>query len=381
MTNFYAKAVAAATLIVTLGATSCQNPTTTMTVSGLDPAAFVGEYEGEPLALYTIKNANGMEVCLTNFGGHIVSVMVPDRTGEFKDVVLGFSSVQDYIDTDINFGATIGRYANRIAGGKFTLDGQEYTLFQNNGANCLHGGQIGFDRHAFKVSEVQPNSVKMTYISPDGQECFPGTLTLNVTFSVGEDNSLSIKYEAETDKPTLFNPTNHTYFNLNADGSREVLNNVLSICADSVTPTDEAQIPTGEYAPVEGTPFDFRVAKPLSEGIYDDDTQLKIGQGWDHNWVLNTGCDIAKCAAVLSSPETGIVMKTYTTEPGLQIYSGNFINGQVGKGGVQYVRRGAVCLETDHFPDSPNHPEFPTTVVRPGEHFCSQTIYAFSVDK
>lgn len=365
---------------VTLGLASC-NDRTALTASGLDPEAFKGSYEGQPLALYTITNASGMEVCITNFGARIVSVMVPDRDGKPRDVVLGFDSVQKYLDNDINFGATIGRYANRIAGGKFTLDGVEYSLYQNNKTNCLHGGKVGFDRRVLTAAEVKPNSVKFTLTSPDMEENFPGNLSYSITYTVGDDNSLSLLYEAETDKATVANFTNHSYFNLNADGSRDDLNCLMSINADKVTPTDELQIPTGEFADVEGGIFDFRKAKPLSEGIDSDDRQMRIGQGWDHNWVLNTAGDITVPAARLVSPETGIAMDVYTTEPGLQVYSGNFINGEIGKGGVKYARRSATCMETQHYPDSPNHPDFPTTTLRPGEKFRSMTIYRFSVEK
>lgn len=362
----------------TLGLASCADKTT---VSGLNPEAFKGTYEGQPLALYTITNANGMEVCFTNFGARIVSVMVPDRDGNLRDVVLGFDSVQDYLDNDINFGATIGRYANRIANGKFTLDDTEYTLYQNNATNCLHGGKVGFDRHVLTATDIRPNSIKFARECPDMEENFPGNLSYSITYTLGDDNSLSLVYEAVTDKATLANFTNHSYFNLNADGSKDDLNCIMYINADSVTPTDAVQIPTGEFAAVEGSVFDFRKPKALTDGLDADDEQMRIGQGWDHNWVLNTGGDIKALAATLASPETGIVMQVYTTEPGLQVYSGNFINGEVGKSDVKYVRRSATCMETQHYPDSPNHPEFPSTVLRPGEKFCSQTIYKFTTDK
>lgn len=349
-------------------------------MSGLNPADFQGEYEGKATALYTITNGKGMEVCITNFGGRIVSIVVPDAKGEPRDVVLGFDSIQGYLDSDINFGAAIGRYGNRIANGRFTLDGKEYVLFQNNGTNCLHGGKVGYDRRVWDLLEQGDNFVKIGLLDPDGCESFPGNLQVAVTYTVGEDNSLSIKYEGDTDAPTVFNPTNHSYFCLNADGSRDDLNCTLQINADLYTPTDESQIPLGEPATVEGTVFDFRSAKALSEGLdAPDDEQMRIGQGWDHNFVLRTAGDIKAVAATLASPETGIAMDVYTTEPGLQIYSGNFINGEQGKGGVTYARRSAICLETQHYPDSPNKPEYPSTVLRPGEHFVSETIYVFRV--
>lgn len=365
--------------VAAAAATACTNKTT---LSGIDPKAFEGEYEGKPTELYVLTNGKGMEVCVTNFGGRIVSVVVPDAQGQPKDVVLGFDSIQGYLGSDINFGAAIGRYGNRIANGRFTLDGQEYVLYQNNGTNCLHGGKVGYDRRMFDLVEKGDNYVKLGLLDPDGYESFPGNLKVVITYSIDEDNRLSLKYEGETDAPTVFNPTNHTYFNLNADGSKDILDCTLYINADLYTPTDEAQIPLGELAPVEGTVFDFTTAKALSVGLDDPaDEQMKIGQGWDHNWVLNTKGDINVLAAELYSPETDIVMDVYTSEPGLQVYGGNFINGEKGKGGVNYVRRSAICLESQHYPDSPNKPEFPSTVLRPGEKFVSETIYAFSVKK
>ena len=365
--------------VAAAAATACTNKTT---LSGIDPKAFEGEYDGKNTELYVLTNDKGMEVCVTNFGGRIVSVVVPDAQGQPKDVVLGFDSIKGYLDSDINFGAAIGRYGNRIANGRFTLDGTEYVLFQNNGTNCLHGGKVGYDRRMFDLIEQGKNFVKLGLLDPDGCESFPGNLQVAITYTVGDDNSLHLKYEGQTDAPTVFNPTNHSYFNLNADGSKDILDCTLYINSDLYTPTDESQIPTGELAPVEGTVFDFTAAKALSVGLDDpDDVQMQIGQGWDHNWVLNTKGDIKVLAAELYSPKTGIAMDVYSSEPGLQVYSGNFINGEVGKGGVAYVRRSAICLETQHYPDSPNKEDFPSTVLRPGEKFESETIYAFSVKK
>lgn len=354
-------------------ATSCGKE---LTKSGLDPRNFVNE-EGTT-ALYTLKNASGMEVCLTNFGARIVSIMVPDRNGEFRDVVLGFDNIDDYLTIPSNFGATVGRYANRIAGGRMVLDGKEYNFFKNNmGVNCLHGGKIGWDSTIFDVKEADERHITFTLVSPDGDEGFPGTVEVAMTFTLRDDNSLDLHYEAVTDAPTVINMTNHSYFNLSGNPANDVLDFTLYIDADNCTPTDRYQIPTGEIVPVEGTPFDFRKAKVLGDEIDADNEQLRIGGGWDHNWVLNHPGDLLNLAAECVCPETGIVLDVYTQEPGLQVYSGNFLAGEKGKHGIAYNKRTAICLESQHYPDSPNHPEFPSTVLRPGEKYDTHTVFAF----
>ena len=356
-------------------------PECALTKSGLDPQKFVAERDGKTTGLYTITNAAGMEVCLTNFGARIVSIMVPDRNGEFKDVVLGFDNIQDYLTIPSNFGATVGRYANRIAGGHMVLDGKEYNFFKNNmDVNCLHGGKIGWDSTIFDVDEADDSHVRFKLVSPDGNEGFPGTVTVYMTFTLREDNSLDLHYEATTDAPTVINMTNHSYFNLTGNPENTVLGCTLFIDADSCTPTDEYQIPTGEIVPVEGTPFDFRTAKLVGADIEADNEQLRIGNGWDHNWVLNHPGDDTVIAAECICPETGIALDVYTQEPGLQVYSGNFLDGTVcGKKEIAYQHRSAICLESQHYPDSPNHPEFPTTVLRPGEKYDTHTVFAFKV--
>ena len=368
---------AAAAMIVGCG----QKNTTTLTKSGLNPEDFNAERDGATTALYTLTNKAGMEVCITNFGGRIVSIMVPDRNGEFKDVVHGFSTIKDYFpeNNKTDFGATIGRYANRIANGKITVDGVEYQLPQNNYGHCLHGGPNGWQYKVAEVVETTDNSIKLKFDSPDGEANFPGHVTAFVTFTLTEDNAIDIDYEATTDKATVINMTNHSYFNLSGDGNNSIEGNELYINASNFTPVDDTFMTTGEIAPVEGTPMDFRVAKAIGKDINADYDQLHNGKGYDHNWVLDTQGDKTVLAAELYCPETGIVLKEYTNEPGVQVYVGNFLDGTVtGKRGVTYNFRTAVCLETQHYPDTPNKPEWPTAVLRPGETYNSFCRFAFS---
>ena len=352
-----------------------------LTASGLDPKAFESEYNGAPTALYTLHNSSGMEVAITNFGGRIVSVMVPDKEGKMQDVVLGFDNVKDYFPENhsSDFGAAIGRYANRIAGGRFTLDGTEYTLPQNNGKNCLHGGTTGWQYQVYTVKEAAENRLCLVRVSPDGDNGFPGNVQATVTYTLTEDNRIEIDYEAFTDAPTVVNMTNHAYFNLSGDPAGHlVTDDVLTLNASSFTPVDEDLIPTGEIVPVEGTPMDFRQAKAIGQDIKADYEQLKRGNGYDHNWVLS--CAPGTPAAELYCPLSGIGVQVYTSEPGIQVYTGNFLDGTVkGKKGIAYPQRSAVCLETQHFPDSPNQPAFPSTVLRPGETYRSHCTYAFFV--
>ena len=368
---------AAAAMIIGCG----QKNTTTLTKSGLNPEDFNAERDGAAVALYTLTNKAGMEVCITNFGGRIVSIMVPDRNGEFKDVVHGFSTIKDYFpeNNKTDFGATIGRYANRIANGKITVDGVEYQLPQNNYGHCLHGGPNGWQYKVAEVVETTDNSIKMKFDSPDGEANFPGHVTAFVTFTLTEDNALDIDYEATTDKATVINMTNHSYFNLSGDGNNSIEGNELYVNASNFTPVDDTFMTTGEIAPVEGTPMDFRVAKAIGKDINADYDQLHNGKGYDHNWVLDTQGDKTVLAAELYCPETGIVLKEYTNEPGVQVYVGNFLDGTVtGKRGVTYNFRTAVCLETQHYPDTPNKPDWPTAVLRPGETYHSFCRFAFS---
>ena len=352
------------------------------TDSGLLQSNFQMEVDGKKTDLYTLRNKNNMEVCVTNFGGRIVSVMVPDKDGQMRDVVLGFDSIQDYVSKPSDFGASIGRYANRINQGRFTLDGTEYQLPQNNYGHCLHGGPQGFQYRVFDAVQPNPQELELTYMAEDGEEGFPGNITCKVLMKLTDDNAIDIRYEAETDKPTIVNMTNHSYFNLDGDAARNEAH-LLTIDADYYTPVDSTFMTTGEIAPVEGTPMDFRTPTPVGARINDYDfVQLKTGNGYDHNWVLNTKGDITRKCATLESPLTGIVLDVYTNEPGIQVYAGNFLDGSLtGKKGITYNQRASVCLETQKYPDTPNKPEWPSAVLRPGEKYMSQCIFKFSVNK
>ncbi|MBR5174959.1 MAG: galactose mutarotase [Bacteroidales bacterium] len=361
----------------------CADKAPKLTKSGLNPEDFNAERDGGVTALYTLTNKSGMEVCITNFGGRIVSVMVPDKNGEYKDVVLGFDTVKDYFpeNNQTDFGATIGRYANRIAQGKITVEGVEYQLPQNNYGHCLHGGPNGWQYKVWETVEADGNHLKIKTVSPDGDANFPGTVTAFVTFTLTEDNAIDILYEATTDKTTVINMTNHSYFNLSGDpANHSVEADELYINAANFTPVDDTFMTTGEIAPVEGTPMDFRTAKLVGKDINADYDQLHNGKGYDHNWVLDTGCDDTVLAAELYCPETGITLKEYTNEPGVQIYAGNFLDGTVtGKKGVVYNFRHAICLETQKYPDTPNKPEWPSALLKPGEKYTSHCVFAFSV--
>ena len=368
---------------VALLATGCA-PKVHLTASGLNPKNFEGMRDGIDLELCQLTNGNGMEVCITNFGGRIVSMMVPDFDRELKDVVLGFDKVSDYFPENhqTDFGASIGRYANRINQGKFTLDGVEYQLPQNNFMHCLHGGPTGWQYQVYDVVESSSNHLRLHHFSPDGDNGFPGNVEVFVDFFLDEDDMLSIEYEATTDAPTVINMTNHSYFNLSGDpAGHSIVDDELYINASNTTPVDFTLMTTGEIVPVEGTPLDFRELHPISDGINSDFEQIRFGNGYDHNWVLDTDGDPAVIAATLFCPETGIRMDVYTNEPGIQVYSGNFLDGTVtGKKGVVYNKRAAVCLETQHYPDSPNKPDWPSVVLRPGETYRSKCIYAFGIE-
>ena len=352
------------------------------TDSGLLQSNFRTEVDGKKTDLYILRNKNNMEVCITNFGGRIVSVMVPDKDGQMRDVVLGFDSIQDYISKPSDFGASIGRYANRINQGKFTLDGVEYQLPRNNYGHCLHGGPQGFQYRVYDAVQLNPQELQLIYVAKDGEEGFPGNITCKVLMKLTDDNAIDIQYEAETDKPTIVNMTNHSYFNLDGDAGSNA-EHLLTIDADYYTPVDSTFMTTGEIVPVEDTPMDFRTPMPVGERINDFDfVQLKNGNGYDHNWVLNAKGDINRRAASLKSQKTGIVLDVYTNEPGVQVYAGNFLDGSLtGKKGITYNQRASVCLETQKYPDTPNKPEWPSAVLRPGEKYMSQCIFKFSVDK
>lgn len=374
----YLSIIAGAAMLV-----ACTGNAPQLTKSGLDPQDFVNEYNGQATALYTLTNENGVEVCITNFGGRIVSVSVPDRNGEFKDVVLGFSKVSDYFPENhsSDFGAAIGRFANRIGGAKFSIDGVEYVLPKNDGENCLHGGPRGWQYQVYKVVEADENHLKLEMDSPAGDNDFPGAVTAFVTYTLTSDNAIDIKYEAETDAPTVVNMTNHSYFNLSGDpANHSVEDDVLYINSSTFTPTDSALIPTGEIASLDGTPLDFRQSTRIGDRIDADFEAITFAGGYDHNWILDTAGDDTAVAAVLYCPESGITMAEYTNEPGVQVYSGNFLDGTLtGKNGVVYQKRAGICLESQHFPDNPNKEDWSSSVLRPGEKYYSHCIFAFSV--
>ena len=355
-----------------------------LTVSGLNPKDFEGTYNGKPTALYTMTNAKGMEVCVTNFGGRIVSIMVPDKDGKMQDVVLGFDKVSDYFpeNNQTDFGAAIGRYANRINQGKFTLDGVEYQLPQNNFGHCLHGGPTGWQYQVYECVEADAQHVKLLRVSPDGDNNFPGEVKAYVTYTLTDSNKLEITYEATTTAPTVINMTNHSYFNLSGNPVHSITQDILCVNANSYTPVDSTYMTTGEIVPVKNTPFDFTVPTLIKAYIDAKHEQIKNGNGYDHNWVLNTNGDLSKMAALLYSPTSGITMMVYTDEPGIQVYSGNFLDGTVtGKKGITYQQRCGICLETQKYPDTPNKPEWPSAVLRPGETYQSHTTFVFSVRK
>jgi aldose 1-epimerase len=343
--------------------------------------------EGELVDLYTLTNQVGMEVAITNYGGTVVSIRVPDRNGELDDVVLGYDKLEDYESGKAFFGATIGRYANRIANGKFILGGKTHLLSRNDGPNTLHGGVKGFSKRVWAAKDVSSKSapaLRLTYLSKDGEEGFPGDLPVTVTFSLSsESNELCVDYIATSDvKDTVLNLTNHSYFNLGGAGSGDILAHRLKLCAQQFTPLGATMIPTGELRNVAGTPFDFIRSTAIGERIHADNEQLKYGKGYDHNWVLDhKDPNSLDLAAEIYDPKSRRMLVILTTEPGIQFYAGNLLDGTIqGKGGKIYEHRSAFCLETQHFPDSPNHPQFPSTLLRPGQRFHSRTVYRFSVE-
>ncbi len=340
----------------------------------------------DSIKLYTLKNASGATIKVTNYGAIITSIIVPDRTGKMADVALGYNRVEDYINAVDKpyFGAIVGRYGNRIAKGKFSIGSETYSLAVNNGENHLHGGVIGFDKvvwDAKPISSEGSQGVVLSYLAKDKEEGYPGNLNLTVTYSWSNANELKVEYSATTDKPTPINVTQHTYFNLKGEGNGTILDHELMLNADKYTPVDKTLIPTGVIAPVAGTPFDFTKAKPIGRDIGIDNEQLKFGMGFDHNFVLNKSGDPSSLslAAVVSEPTTGRVMEIKTTEPGIQFYCGNFLDGRLkGKSGGAYVNRGGFCLETQHYPDSPNQKNFPSVILNPGATFKSTTTFKFS---
>lgn len=362
---------------------SCSQSEEHLTESGLDPKAFLSvTQQGDSTALFVLNNNNGMEVCVTNFGARIVSVLVPDHDGIMRDVVLGFDNIKDYQNVKSDFGASIGRYANRINQGRITIDGETIQLPQNNYGHCLHGGPNGWQYKVYKPVEVTRNSISFSLFSPDGDENFPGNVNAKVSYTLTDDNAIRIQYSATADAKTVINMTNHSYFNLSGNPSNPAIDHVLYLNATNFTPVDSTFMTTGEIAVVEGTPMDFTTPKAIGQDIENPYQQLRNGKGYDHNWVLDTKGNVNELAAKLSCPSTGIAVEVYTNEPGIQIYTGNFLKGNiVGKNGVAYPCRASVCLETQHFPDSPNKPQWPSVLLEPGQKYYSECIYKFVVEK
>jgi aldose 1-epimerase len=332
--------------------------------------------EGAAVAIYTLTGGQ-VEVSVMSFGAYLVGVRAPDRAGKMADVVLGCGALQEYLRTpNPHLGAVVGRYGNRIAQGRFSIDGKTFHIPLNNGPNALHGGPVGFDRYVWQAEEIQ-NGVEFTHMSPDGDMGFPGTLTAKVRYTL-DGNTLRIDYSATTDKPTVVNLTNHAYFNLRGDGIGDILGHRMELNADRFTPVNANMIPTGELASVAGTPLDFRKPEAIGARIGDDNEQLKLAAGYDHNFVINGQAGTMRLAAIASDPESGRKLTVETTEPGVQFYTGNFLDGSFASGhGTKYVKRSGFCLETQHFPDSPNHANFPSTVLRPGETYHTTTAFTF----
>ncbi len=356
---------------------SNQNPEQTVAIdtTAIKQRSF-GNYYNSPVTEYTLTNAQGMQVSILDYGGTVSKLMVPDRNGNIDDVVLGFESFSGYLQKyDPYIGSLVGRYANRIANARFTLDGKTYTLAANDHGNSLHGGNVGFDKVMWTVEKNGDSSLRLTYKSKDGEEGYPGNLNVQIIYTLGSDNSLKLDYTATTDKSTPVNLTNHSYFNLSAGKDTTILNHQLQLNADKYTPVNDKLIPTGEIADVKGTPMDFTTAKAIGNDIQ------KVKGGFDHNWILNRNSNDLEKAATVYEPKTGRYMEVFTTEPAIQFYSGNFLNGalQLTKKGQPYVQHAALCLEAQHYPDSPNQPSFPNTILKPGEIYRQTTVYKFSV--
>lgn len=346
-----------------------------------DSSGFVRELDGKQVRLFYLKNRNGLEMAVTNYGAKVVSLLVPDRDGNLEDIVLGFDDLDGYLKAnEPYFGAAIGRYGNRIAGGTFTLGGRKYTLATNNGKNHLHGGRKGFNAHVWDTRQPDDHTLVFSRISPEGEEGYPGNLKVTMVYTLTDRNEFRVTYEAETDRTTVINLTHHSFFNLHGAGQGTVNDHILQINASRYTPVDETLIPTGRIEPVRGTPMDFTRPAEIGSRIGADFEQLRFGNGYDHNWVLDRADGTLRHAATAWEPKSGRVMEVWTTEPGLQFYGGNFLDGKdQGKGGTPYEFRTAFCLETQHFPDSPNQPAFPSTVLKPGDTYTHEAVYKFSI--
>ncbi len=377
-------------LAILCGAFSCGPPTNeskeTMESERLfSPSVSIADFgstpDGESVRIYTLTNSGGIELRIITYGGIIVSLRTPDRDGNFDDIVLGFDSLDGYLAKHPFFGTLVGRYANRISNGRFTLDGVEYKLVRNNGDNHIHGGIKGFDKVVWRGRSFEDEDgvgIVLEYTSADGEEGYPGKLDVQVTYTLNGNNELVCDYRAITDRATPINLTQHSYFNLAGQGTGNVLRHILELNAEAFTPIDAELIPTGEIRPVEGTPFDFRTEMPIGARINSPEEQIQLGGGYDHNFVLDQTGEGPSLAARVREPMSGRVMEVHTTEPGVQLYTGNFLDGTLtGKGGRVYERRFGFCLETQHYPDSPNRPDFPSTILRPGETYESRTVFKF----
>ncbi|MFP4289561.1 MAG: aldose epimerase family protein [Bacteroidales bacterium] len=374
-------------VLLALGLVNCDQSSGYQYAEGVkhpDPKDFNAVFNGKDVKLFTLVNENGLRADITNYGGRIVALLVPDKNGVFDDVVTGFHSFDEYLNSsELYFGALIGRYANRIANGRFILEGTEYDLDTNNGPNHLHGGPGGFHNVVWDAEQIDPQTLKLTYLSPDMEEGYPGDLKVTVHYTLTHNNELKIDYHAVTDQVTVLNLTNHAFFNLAGEGNKTINDHELKISAVYYTPVNENLIPKGNLEPVSGTPFDFTYCTPIGERLDADHEQMQFGKGYDHNFVLNKskGATDPEFAAFVVEPTSGRKMEVFTTEPGLQFYGGNFLDGtNTGKRGESYEHRTSFCLETQHFPDSPNQPSFPSTVLRPGEEYRSTTIYRFSIE-
>jgi aldose 1-epimerase len=361
---------------------SMQTTQDSLSIEGKIPAApFDSTVDGKQVKLYYLKGNGKVQVAITNYGGKIVGLLAPDKSGKLEDVELGYDNISRYVTTkERYYGGIVGRYGNRIAKGKFKLEGKEYTLATNNNQNHLHGGKKGFNDVVWDAEQTSPNSLKLHYVSKDGEEGYPGNLDITLTYELTDSDELKIGYKATTDKATVVNLTNHSFFNLHGAGNGDINDHILTINADKFTPVDSTLIPTGKLEAVKGTPMDFTTPTKIGERVDADFEQLKFGRGYDHNYVLNKkGTELSLAASVLE-PTSGRYLEVWTTEPGVQFYGGNFLDGtDKGKDGKTYVHRGAFCLETQHFPDSPNQPSFPTVVLKPGETYTSECIYKFGV--
>ncbi len=349
----------------------------------VDETTFKTEHDGKTVELFTLKNENGLVAQITNYGGRIINLWTPDKKGDFADIVIGYESLDGYLNSnEIYYSALIGRYGNRIAKGQFTLNDSVYTLATNNDVNHLHGGIKGFCNVVWDAKRINGQTLELNYLSPDGEEGYPGNLNVKVVYTLTNENELKTEYRATTDKPTPVNLTQHSFFNLQGVGSGEVKDHILQINADFYTPVDAGLIPTGELAPVEGTPMDFRTPTAVGARVDENFEQLVFGKGYDHNWVINTTESELNFAAKVVEPVSGRTLEVFTNEPGVQFYGGNFLDGSdSGKGGKIFSHRSALCLETQHFPDSPNQPNFPSTILNPGEEYYSVCVYKFGVEK